>query len=157
MILFQIEEPDGSPLSAEGPGAAIGIDLTDAEARVAIAVGGNAELLRAGDGEPGPATAPLRDAKGLFLATPTSAALLALRGIAERALARPVTHAVVAVAAPLDDAVRASLADAAAASDVAILRVLDRSEALALGGNAPQGAALGAAIAAEELAPPAGA
>src|SRR5258708_234461 len=64
-MLFQIEEPDGTPLDEpDGPGAAIGVDLAGARGAVAIAVGGNAEILTARDGAPGPETTVLRDALG---------------------------------------------------------------------------------------------
>ena len=43
--LFQIEEPDGSPPDPDAPGVAVGIHLGGAHAEVAVAVGGNAELL----------------------------------------------------------------------------------------------------------------
>ncbi|HZS82356.1 MAG TPA: hypothetical protein VFA50_05770 [Stellaceae bacterium] len=151
-MLFQIEEPDGAPGDAEGPGAAVGIDLARPHASVAIAIGGNAEVLPTRDGGPGPETAGLRDAVAGFATAPTAAALLALRGIAERALARPVTHAAVVVAAPLDATARASLAAAAAASGLVLTRVLAREEAAALAAGAPaaDAALLGAAIAAED-------
>ena len=149
-MLFQIEEPDGSPIDEpEGPGAAVGIDLTGPHGAVAIAVGGNAEILNARDGSEGPEVKGLRDGSGAFLAKPTAAALLALRGRAERALARPVTHAVVAAEAPLDEAARQSLTEAAAASELTVTRILTRAEAMALGAGAAS-AAHGAAIAAED-------
>src|SRR5258708_23431607 len=92
VMLFQIEEPDGSPVDApDGPGAAVGIDLVAAHAAVAVAVGGNAEALDSRDGSLGPSTAPLRDPAGRFDGAAVAAALLALRGRAERALGRPVT------------------------------------------------------------------
>jgi hypothetical protein len=96
-MLFQIEEPDGSPLDAEGPGVAVGIDFSNAAAGVAVAVGGNAQLLAPPAGVGGPDTAALRDGTGGFLEDPCAAALMALRGLAERALSRPVTHAVLVV------------------------------------------------------------
>ena len=150
-MLFQIEEPDGTPIDEpEGPGAAVGIDL--AGSRVAIAIGGNAEILAARDGAEGPETNGLRDASGPFRLQPTSAALLALRGRAERALSRPVTHAVIAIADPLDPAVRQSLAAAAMACELTVTRILTAKEAAALApGAAPAvAAAHGAAIAAED-------
>ena len=45
MKLFQIEEPDGSPVDPDAPGVAIGIDIGGAAAEVAVAVGGNAVVL----------------------------------------------------------------------------------------------------------------
>ena len=45
MKLFQIEEPDGSPVDTDAPGVAIGIDIGGTHAEVAVAVGGNAVVL----------------------------------------------------------------------------------------------------------------
>ena len=74
MKLFQIEEPDGSPLEPDGPGVAVGIELSPAKgAAVAVAVGGNAELLTDADGVARAALPDLRDAAAL------GALLLALR------------------------------------------------------------------------------
>ena len=152
-MLFQIEEPDGSPLDdAAGPGAYVGIDISGSRGAVAIAVGGNAEPLAARDGSEGPETAGLRDPSGRFLPAATEAALLALRLRAERALARPVTHAVIALAAPLDAAIRASLAAAAASAELVVTRALTIDEAATLSPGTPAGLAAlcGAAIAAED-------
>ncbi len=150
-MLFQIEEPDGAPLGEpEGAGVAIGIDLASPRAVVAVAVGGNAEILPARDGAPGPETSALRGAGGKFDPSAVAAALLALRGRAERALGRPVPHAVIAVAAPLDAAGRALLISAGAASGLQVTRVLAAEEAVELGGSAANAAAHGAAIAAED-------
>ncbi|HZB92280.1 MAG TPA: hypothetical protein VE397_12605, partial [Stellaceae bacterium] len=92
MKLFQIEEPDGSP-PADAPGIAVGIELSAQKgAAVAVAVGGNAELLPGADGERRLAAAALGDEAAL------TALLMRLRERAEKALARPVTHAVVALA-----------------------------------------------------------
>jgi Hsp70 protein len=152
-MLFQIEEPDGTPIDEDGgPGAAVGIDLAGARGAVAIALGGNAEILAARDGSEGPEMKGLREASGHFVLEPTKAALLALRGRAERALTRPVTHAVIAIAAPLDPAIRQSLAAAAAASELIVTRILTDSEATALAPGAAPALAIahGAAIAAED-------
>ncbi len=152
-MLFQIEEPDGSPLGElDGPGAAVGIDLAAPRASVAIAVGGNAEVLVSRDGSPGPETATLRDVAGKLEPVAAVAVLLALRGRAERALGRPVTHAVIAVAEPLDAAVRAAISDAAMASGLMPTRILVAAEAAALSGGAgtAEAVAYGAAIAAED-------
>ncbi len=66
MKLFQIEEPDGSPLEPDGPGMAVGIELSPAKgAAVAVAVGGNAELLAGADGATRLALPDLRDAAAL--------------------------------------------------------------------------------------------
>ncbi len=95
MKLFQIEEPDGTPLQSDGPGAAVGIELSAASgAAVAVAVGGNAELLPGADGATRLQAAALEDEAAV------AALLLRLRERAEKALARPVTHAVVALAQP---------------------------------------------------------
>jgi molecular chaperone DnaK (HSP70) len=144
MKLFQIEEPDGTPLEADGPGAAVGIDVAAGGiGRVAVAVGGNAEILPDGDGARSLA-APGAVAAELFLA---------LRSRAEKQLARPVTHAVIAA----DGSDRAAVESAAKEAGIAILRLMTRGEAAALAtGAAPdEAAALGAAMAAEDLAPPA--
>ena len=140
MKLFQIEEPDGSPLdSAEGPGAAVGIDLAGA---VAVAMGGNAEVLVGRDGLAWSAPASLGEL------------LPALKARAEQALARPVTHAVV-VADKADAATRAAVSKAGAPIGLAILRLMTRAEAAALAKHARgrEAAVLGAAIRAEEVAP----
>jgi len=130
--LFQIEEPDGSPGPVDGPGASVGIHLA-AEASIATALGGNAEILGRASG------ATVADT------------LLALRGRAEKLLGRPVTHAVIAI----DDKPEASLFDAAEAAGLTVLRLMPASEAAALAGAAPaeDAAALGAAILAEDAAP----
>jgi hypothetical protein len=112
--LFQIEEPDGTPADAEGPGAAIGIALAGGVGVVAIAVGGNAELL---------AQLPLGE--------PVET-LLQLRGQAEKILARPVTHAVIASDAAVDPA----------SAGLVLLRLVPGTVG-----------ALGAACLAEDLAP----
>ncbi len=141
MKLFQIEEPDGSPL--DGPGVAVGIELSPAKgAAVAVAIGGNAELLPGADGAGRIAAADPRD---------TGALLLALRERGEKALARPVTHAVIAARAP-DDEARHALTRAAQAAGLAVLRVLDAGTAAALarGARAEDAAVLGAAIQAED-------
>jgi len=135
MKLFQIEEPDGSPAEvAEGPGAAVGIDLAGA---VAVAVGGNAEILRGREGSESELPTALAERLG------------ALKARAERSLARPVTHAVIAA-----EVADAALPAAAEAAGLMVLRLMRREDAAALAaGAAPQeAAALGAAICAEEMA-----
>ena len=144
MKLFQIEEPDGSPSDPEAPGAAIGIDVSGTLAEVAIAVGGNAAILSD------------REGFELNLAVPRAAdgdwadLFEGARLRAERALARPVTHAVVALAAPLDPPAEARLQAAAASIGLTLLRCLVASAAA---GDPP---ACAAAILAEDLLPPAG-
>ncbi len=140
MKLFQIEEPDGSPLDVgDGPGAAVGIDIAAGGiGRVAISLGGNAEILPGTDGERSLAVAVLKEL------------LLGLRSRAEKQLSQPVTHAVIAV----DAGEGAGIEDAAAAAGLVVLRIVDRSAAAALAkGTAPaEAAVLGAAIAAEDAA-----
>jgi hypothetical protein len=150
MKLFQIEEPDGSPLESDGPGAAVGIELSAAAgAAVAVAVGGNAELLPGADGAGRLAAAGLEDEQAV------AALLLALRERAEKALARPVTHAVVALASPGERA-REATGAAAAAAGLVLLRLVGSSEAAARapGARPADAAVLGAAIQAEDDAAP---
>ena len=148
MKLFQIEEPDGAPVDPEAPGVAIGIDIGGREAEVAVAVGGNAVVL--GD----------REGFGLDLAVPAPSAAAerwqvlfeGARLRAERMLAQPVTHAVLAMASAPDAALAVLLSTAAAAAGLTLLRIVAHE---ALGGAGP--AALAAAILAEDLAPRPGA
>jgi hypothetical protein len=138
--LFQIEEPDGSPLDPSGPGAAVGIGICKSgrslEGAVAFAVGGNAEILPGGDGE--------RVLDGGDLAE----LLLGLRSRAEKQLARPVTHAVVMLP-PIEEG---PLAPAIEAAGLTLLDSVDpgskSAEAAAL-----EAAALAEDLAAEDLAP----
>jgi hypothetical protein len=138
--LFQIEEPDGSPADPDAPGAAIGIDLCGPRAEVAVAVGGNAVLL--GD----------RDGFEVDLIVPSSTAAMPewqalferARLRAERALGRPVTHAVVMA----DASLAARLPPAAAAAQLTLLRIATPDK---IASGPP---ALAAAIMAEDLAPP---
>jgi hypothetical protein len=145
MKLFQIEEPDGSPADPDAPGAAIGIDAGGDLAEVAFAVGGNALTLTDREGYeyalpvPGP-DAPLADWQALFEGA---------RLRAERALARPVTHAVLVFAAALDPALAAELIRASEAAGIELLRILATHESEA--GMPPAEAA---AILAEDMAPP---
>ena len=139
--MFQIEEPEGGPADPAAPGAAIGIDASGAGAEVAFSVGGNALVLQD------------REGFELALAVPASQAAIAAwqevfegaRIRAERALARPVTHAVIAVP---DSGNEACLREAADRAGLEVLRVLKPGE-LSAGANP----ALAAAILAEELAP----
>jgi hypothetical protein len=140
--LFQIEEPDGSPIDPDLPGVAVGIDASGAQAEVAMAVGGNAVVLGDRDGfaldlpVPGPGGSH-DDWATLFEGA---------RIRAERALARPVSHAVVALAS-LDASSGALVERAAAAAGLTVLRIV---RADAAGGETP---ACAAAILAEDLAP----
>ena len=144
MKLFQIEEPDGSPGDPDAPGAAIGIDASSGLAEVAVAIGGNAVTLADRDGferdlpVPGP-DAPLTAWQALFEGA---------RLRAERALARPVTHAVLVFAA-LDPALAAELLRASEAAGIELMRVLSPADLPA--GEKPAEAA---AIIAEDMAPP---
>jgi hypothetical protein len=142
--LFQIEEPDGSPVDPDMPGMAIGIDISGAHAEVAVAVGGNAVALadRAGFERDLPVPLPvasLEEWRLLFEGAKLRA---------ERALAQPVTHAVVALAAAPEPALAARLIAASEAAGLSLLHLaapvdLDTAEA----------PALAAAILAEDLAP----
>jgi hypothetical protein len=141
--LFQIEEPDGSPADPEMPGAAIGIDASGAEAVVAMAVGGNAVVLDDREGFALTLSVP-----ALSAATETWQALFeGARLRAERALARPVTHAVIAVDPSCGEEARTRLQRAAEAAGLAVLRLVERD---ARPHDPP---ALTAAILAEDLQP----
>jgi molecular chaperone DnaK (HSP70) len=151
MKLFQIEEPDGTP---EGPGVAVGIDLdVAAGCAVAIAIGGNAELLPDSDGARR-LPAPDLLLAGTFDAEALETVLLALRERAEKQLARPVTHAVIA-ADPLDAVAQHAIAAAAEAAELTVLLLVSRAAAAAIAGKVPaaDAAVLGAAVEAENLAP----
>jgi hypothetical protein len=141
--LFQIEEPDGGTGASDMPGAAIAIDAGGAAVEVAFSVGGNAVVLEDREGfervvaVPDAAAAKMRWQE-LFETARTRA---------ERALARPVSHAVLvlAAAADVDTTILRGAADAAG---LKLLRIVRRAE---LPGGAS--AALSAAILAEDLAP----
>jgi hypothetical protein len=144
MKLFQIEEPDGSPADPDAPGAAIGIDAGGDLAEVAVSVGGNALTLADREGferalpVPGP-DAPLADWQALFEGAKLRA---------ERALARPVTHAVLVFAAALDPALAAELLQASEAAGIELLRIVTAGDLAP--GEAPAEAA---AVLAEDMAP----
>jgi hypothetical protein len=144
MKLFQIEEPDGTPAASDLPGVAIGIDIGGGQAAVAVAVGGNAVVLEDHDGfaldlaVPAPSAAPA-DWQLLFEGA---------RLRAERALARPASHAVLALAAPPEADFAAQLHDAATAAGLMLLHILAPPD-IAIG-TAP---VLAAATLAEDLAP----
>ncbi|HEX4193552.1 MAG TPA: hypothetical protein VHY80_10655 [Stellaceae bacterium] len=133
--LFQIEEPDGSPLDPSGPGAAVGIGIHKSgrvlQGAVAVAVGGNAEILPGSEGE------RVLDSGDL------AELLLGLRSRAEKQLARPVTHAVV-MAPPIE---AGPLALAAEGAGLVLLDSVDP------GTKSVEAAALEAAAMAEDLAP----
>jgi hypothetical protein len=142
--LFQIEEPEGGPVDPSAAGAAIGIDASGSEIDVAFSVGGNALMLT--------------DREGFEQVLSThggSAGKAAWRELfeaarirAERALARPVTHAVIAVAGPADSAAAGRLREAAEEAGLEVMRLVAVAERPA--GLAP---ALAAAMLAEDLAP----
>jgi hypothetical protein len=142
--LFQIEEPEGGPADPSAPGAAIGIDAGGAEAEVAFSVGGNAVVIDDREGferalAVPDATAGEAQWQELFEAA---------RIRAERALARPVSHAVVVLGASADADLSTKLREAAEAAGLTVLR-LTREAELPAGASA----ALTAAILAEDLAP----
>jgi hypothetical protein len=146
--LFQIEEPDGSPSDPDMPGVAVGIHIGGAQAEVAVAVGGNPMLLYDREGfESDLPTPPLNDPPEAWHTLFEGARLRA-----ERALARPVTHVVLAAPSNLQPAAIELLIDAARAAGLEVLRVLGSEKVRP--GEAP---ALAAAVLAEDLAPrPAG-
>jgi hypothetical protein len=144
MKLFQIEEPDGGPAVPNEAGAAIGIDAGGSRAEVAFSIGGNAVILndRPGFEQVLPVPAPQAG-------TATWQGLLeGARMLAERALARPVTHAVVVLAATPNADVAGKLRQAAERAGLEVLRLAVRGELPA--GPTP---ALAAATLAEDLAP----
>jgi hypothetical protein len=144
MKLFQIEEPDGSPSDPDMPGAAIGLDAGGDLAEVAFAVGGNAVTLADREGFEHALPIPTPDA-------PLSAWQALFEGArlrAERAIARPVTHAVLVFAAPLDPALAAELLQASEAAGIELLRIVTTADLPA--GEPPAEAA---AIIAEDMAP----
>ncbi|MBV8089088.1 MAG: hypothetical protein JO139_05850 [Alphaproteobacteria bacterium] len=143
MKLFQIEEPDGGPADPEAPGAAVGIDAAGVRVEVACSVGGNALVLQDREGFEGALPVPPLEAdfaswQNLFEGA---------RICAERALARPVTHAVIVLAATPDAGASERLLQAADRAGLAVLRLLRADE---LSGSNP---ALAAAVLAEDLAP----
>jgi hypothetical protein len=138
--LFQIEEPDGSPSDPDAPGAAVGIDVSGARGEVAISVGGNAVALADRDGFELDLSVPAADA----VAIAWQGLLEGARLRAERALARPVTHAVVVAQPAALEQVRA----VAAAAGLDLLRVLGPEA-----GAAGESPACVAAALAEDLAP----
>ena len=145
MKLFQIEEPDGSPSDPGAPGAAIGIDLGRAEAEVAVSVGGNAVVLTDREGFEQSLAVPALDAP----AEDWEELFAAARLRAERALARPATHAVIVLAAAVGPSTAARLTQAAGEAGLAVLRIVSAADL-------PSGIAsvLAAALLAEDLAPP---
>ena len=141
MRLFQIEEPDGSPSDPDMPGAAVGIDASGEVALVALAVGGNAAVLADREGfeqilKVPPHAASAAEWQSLFEGA---------RMRAERALARPVTHAVIVLAAETEAPVAGRIGTAAQTAGLSVLRLIAPA-----GGETP---VLAAAVLAEDLAP----
>lgn len=144
MKLFQIEEPDGSPSDPDAPGIAVGMHVGGAQAEVAVAVGGNPVMLYDREGfESDLPTPPLNDPPEAWQTLFQGARLRA-----ERTLARPVTHAVLAVPSNLQPSAVELLVQTARAAGLDVLRVVGRDDVPP--GEAP---ALAAAVLAEELAP----
>ncbi len=127
--LFQIEEPDGSQAAEDGVGMAVGIEVSrEHGVSVAASIGGNAELIVQPSGT------------GIAAADEAALAdfLRAARAATEKAVARPVTHAILR----LDglDIADGVVLRAAAAADLALL------------GIRRDGTVLDAAVAAEDIA-----
>jgi hypothetical protein len=142
--LFQIEEPDGSPADSDMPGLAIGLYVGGAQAEVAVAVGGNPVMLYDREGfERDLPTPPLNDPPEAWQSLFEGARLRA-----ERALAQPVTHAVLAVPSNLQPEAIERLVSAARAAGLELLRVIGSDDIRP--GEAP---ALAAAVLAEDLMP----
>ncbi|MBV8119850.1 MAG: hypothetical protein JO081_07950 [Alphaproteobacteria bacterium] len=144
MKLFQIEEPEGGPADQHAPGAAIGIDASGAAAEIAIAVGGNSEILADRSGFELALAVPPYDAA----VAEWQALFEGARLRAERALARPVTHAVIVVAATANETSTVNIASAAEQASLVVLRLAARTDLAP--GTAPAAAA---AVVAEDLAP----
>jgi len=142
--LFQIEEPDGGPGDPGASGAAIGIDAAGARAEVAFSVGGNALVLDDREGFEQALVVPGDSGRTVAWQELFEGA----RMRAERALARPVTDAVIVLAAPPDGCTAASITEAAADAGLGVLRLVGRGE---LSAGLPP--ALVAAMLAEDLAP----
>ena len=147
MKLFQIEEPDGGPADPSVPGAAIGIDAAGAKVQVAFSVGGNAVVLVDREGFEQELPVPA--------ATATKAEwqelLEGAKVRAERALARPVTHAVIAFVEAADADIADKMHGAANEAGFSVLRLVARSEL-----PAEANPVLAAATLAEDLAPQTG-
>ncbi|MGH7116405.1 MAG: hypothetical protein ACREE9_18160 [Stellaceae bacterium] len=144
MKLFQIEEPEGGPTDPDLPGMAIGIDLGGAIALVAVSVGGNPVVLADREGFEQDLAVPAPEA-GL---DHWEELLVGARLRAERALARPATHAVIVVASAADSATAECLSEAAGRAGLGVLRLVAAADLQP--GAAP---VLAAALLAEDLAP----
>jgi hypothetical protein len=142
--LFQIEEPDGAPADPNASGAAVGIDASGNHVEVAFSVGGNALVLLDREGFEQTLPVPANGAE-------TGAWQELLEGArmrAERLLGRPVTHAVIALAAQPDRRTAVCILEAAEQAGLEVLRLAGRAELAA--GPIP---VLAAAMLAEDLAP----
>jgi len=142
--LFQIEEPEGGPGDPGASGAAIGVDAAGARAEVAFSVGGNALVLDDREGFEQALAVP-GDSGGTVA---WQELFEGARMRAERALARPVTDAVIVLAAPADHHTAGFITEAAVGAGLGVLRLVGRDE---LSGGLPP--ALAAAMLAEDLAP----
>jgi hypothetical protein len=142
--LFQIEESDGASADPDASGAAVGIDASGEHAEVAFSVGGNALVL--GDREGFERVLPVPGNVANTLAW--QELLEGARMRAERALARPVTHTVIALAAKPDRFTAVCIVEAAEQAGLEVLRLAGRAE-FAAGPTT----VLAAAMLAEELAP----
>ena len=128
--LFQIEEPDGSKDAEDGFGMAVGIELSRARGiSVAASVGGNAQLVIKPDGS---------GISGMPGEAEFAQLFRDLRSLTEKAVARPVTHAVVRL-------------DGFEVADGVLLRAAAAAE-IALLGVRQDGGAIEAAIEAEDIA-----
>ena len=154
MKLFQIEEPEGGLSPAEGPGASVGLDLAPGGSAVAVSLGGNAEILPDGEGQRRLEPEGVFGPSGSFNAKNLAAHLLALRARAEKQLARPVTHAVIA-APSLDAASHQAIVVASVTAGLELLALYTRDEAVSFAKVqiSADAACLGAAIRAEDEAP----
>ena len=144
MKLFQIEEPDGGSAAPDASGAAIGVDAGGNRVEVAFSVGGNALVLEDRQGFEQELPVPA-------IGAGTAAWQRLLEGArvrAERALARPVTHAVIVLTAVPEAGAARRLRQAAQRAGLEVLRLAGRGELSS--GPTP---ALAAARLAEDLAP----
>jgi hypothetical protein len=142
--LFQIEEPEGGPTDPSAPGAAIGIDASGADIEVAMSVGGNAVVLIDREGFEQPLPVPAADGTvGRWQQLFEGARLRA-----ERALGRPVTHAVIVSCISRDAAAAASIEEAAGRAGLVVLRLAAATEL-----PSDVAPASTAAVLAEDLAP----
>jgi hypothetical protein len=142
--LFQIEEPAGGPPDPSAPGAAISIDASRLQIEVAFSVGGNAVILTDREGFERTLPVPGMEAGELEWEQVIEAARIR----AERALASPVTHAVIVIPGAANARVADRLRRAAEQAGLVVLRLVATADL-------PAGidVALAAAMLAEDLAP----